>query len=459
MKRTLFSGFDVVATMDDAGRELKSGYVLVEGNRIVDLGEDAAGIMADEVVRGEGKVLLPGFVNTHHHFYQTLFRNVPGASDAKLFDWLVFLYERWKGVGEEAMRTASSIACAELLLSGATTTTDHCYLFPRDGGDVFSANIEGAQRTGIRYHPCRGSMSLSKKDGGLPPDSVVQTEAEILADCQRAIERWHDPEPLAMLRIALAPCSPFSVTADLMRQSVEMAEEYGVLLHTHLAETHDEEAFCQRMFGMRPVELMEDLSWLRDDVWFAHLVVLNEADIAKLAAAKVGLAHCPSSNMILGSGIAPVTEMKETGIKISFGVDGSASNDTSNMVREVRQAMLLQRVKYGADAMTAREALRMATIGGARVMHRDTEIGSIEPGKAADLIAFDMNELPFAGAHADPVAAIVHCAADRVDLSMVNGAWRVRDKQLVDETLLELIPRQNEISKRLTGSAADEHRT
>jgi len=453
MTRTLLKGFEVVATFDADARELKGGYVLLDGNRIIDVGLDAAGIEADTVVDGAGKVLLPGFVNTHHHFYQTLFRNVPGASDAKLFDWLVFLYERWKGLDEDAMRTASSIACAELLLSGTTTTTDHCYLFPRGGGDIFAANIEGARRTGIRYHPCRGSMSLSKKDGGLPPDSVVQTEDEILTDCLRAIERWHDPEPLAMLRIALAPCSPFSVTLDLMRQSVVMAEAHEVLLHTHLAETHDEEAYCIERFGKRPVDLMEDLGWLRDDAWFAHMVVLNDADIAKLSAARVGMAHCPSSNMTLGSGIAPVTRLKTTGVNVGLAVDGSASNDTSNMVREVRQAMLLQRVAFGADAMTAREALAMATIGGARVLHREDEVGSIEVGKAADLIAFDLNDLAFAGAHADPVAAVVHCAADRVDLSIVDGAWRVRDGHLVDESLLDLIPEHNRISKRLTGAA------
>jgi 8-oxoguanine deaminase len=434
--RTLFADFDLVATMDAADREFAGGYVLVQGNRIVEVGEDPTGIEADQVVRGAGKVLLPGLVNTHHHLYQSLFRNVPGASDAKLFDWLVFLYERWKGLGEEAMRVAAAIACSELLLSGATTTSDHCYLYPRDGGNVLAADIEGAQRAGIRFHPCRGSMSLSKKDGGLPPDSVVQTEDEILTDCQRMIERYHDPEPFAMLRIALAPCSPFSVTADLM----------------HLAETVDEEAYCLRRSGMRPVDLMEDLGWLRDDVWFAHLVVLDAADVAKLSAAKVGMAHCPSSNMTLGSGIAPVAEMKETGVKIGLAVDGSASNDTSNMIREVRQAMLLQRVRYGAHALSAREALRMATIGGAQVLHREDEIGSIEIGKAADLIAFDLNDIAFAGAHADPLAAIVHCAADRVDFAMVNGEWRVRDGRLVDESILDLIPIHNRFSKRLTGA-------
>jgi cytosine/adenosine deaminase-related metal-dependent hydrolase len=451
--RTLFSGFDVVATMDADGRELAGGYVLVKGNRIVDVGTDPTGIEADEVVRGSGKVLLPGFVNTHHHLYQSLFRNVPGAAESKLFDWLVFLYERWKGLGEDAMRVASTIANSEMLLSGATTTSDHCYLYPRDGGNILAADIEGARAAGIRFHPTRGSMSLSKKDGGLPPDSVVQTEDEILADCQRMIERYHDPEPFSMLRIAIAPCSPFSVTAGLMRESVALAEETGALLHTHLAETHDEEAYCVRRSGMRPVDLMEDLGWLRDDVWFAHMVVLSESDIAKLSAAKVGMAHCPSSNMTLGSGIAPVAELKDTDIKISIALDGSASNDTSNMVREVRQTMLLQRVKYGADALSAREALRMATMGGAEVLHREEEIGSIEIGKAADLIAFDLNDIAFAGAHADSVAAVVHCAADRVDFAMVNGEWRVRDGRLADESILELIPEHNRISKELTRGA------
>lgn len=450
--RTLFAGFDLVATMDPEARELRGGYVLVDGHRIADVGTDPTGIEADEVIRGDGKALLPGFVNTHHHLYQALFRNVPGASDAKLFDWLVFLYERWKHLDEEAMRVASAVACSELLLSGATTTTDHCYVFPAGGGPILDADIEGAREAGIRFHPCRGSMSLSKKDGGLPPDSVVQTEDAILRDCQRAIERHHDPEPLAMLRIALAPCSPFSVTNELMRQTVALAEEHGVLMHTHLAETHDEETYCIERFGMRPVDLMEDLGWLRDDVWFAHMVVLSDADIAKLSSARVGMAHCPSSNMTLGSGIAPVTALKTTDVKIGLAVDGSASNDTSNMIREVRQAMLLQRVANGADALTAREALHMATIGGARVMHREDEIGSIEPGKAADLIAFDMNDIAFAGAHADPLAALVHCAGDRVDFSMVHGEWRVRGGRLVNEAVYDLIPKHNAISRRLTQS-------
>jgi len=451
-QRTLFADFDCIVTMDAADREWVGGYVLVEGNRIVDVGQDPTGIDADEIVRGTGKILLPGMVNTHHHLYQSLFRNVPGASEAKLFDWLVFLYERWKRLREDAMRVAATVACSELLLSGATTTSDHCYLYPKGGGNILAADIEGAQTAGIRFHPCRGSMSLSKKDGGLPPDSVVQTEDEILRDCQRMIEQYHDPRPLSMLRIALAPCSPFSVTSDLMRESVRLADETGVLLHTHLAETHDEEAYCLRRSGRRPVDLMDELGWLRDDVWYAHLVVLNASDIAKLSSARVGMAHCPSSNMVLGSGIAPVADLHTTEINIGLGVDGSASNDTSNMIREVRQAMLLQRVKYGADALSARDVLRMATIGGARVLHREEEIGSIEAGKAADLIGFDLRDIAFAGAHSDPVAAIVHCAADRVDFSMVNGAWRVREGKLVDESILDLIPEHNRLSKELLGA-------
>lgn len=447
--RTLFRDFDLVATMDAAGREIPGGFVLVEGNRILRVGDDPAGVRADAVVHGQGKVLLPGFVNTHHHLYQSLFRCVPGAAESELFDWLVFLYKRWRGIDEEATRVSSAVASSELLLSGATTTSDHCYLFPRGGGAILDADIEGARMAGMRFHPCRGSMSLSEKDGGLPPDSVVQTEAEILADCRRAIETHHDPSPLAMVRVALAPCSPFSVTAELMHQSIALAEEYGVLLHTHLAETRDEETYCLERFGRRPVDLMEDLGWLRDDVWFAHLVVLSEADMAKLGRARVGMAHCPTSNMTLGSGIAPVAKMLESGVRIGLAVDGSASNDSSNMVREVRQTMLLQRVEYGAKALTARQALRMATMGGASVLKRENELGSIEPGKAADLIAFDLSDIAFAGA-ADPLAALVHCAADRVDFSMVNGEWRVRDGELVAADAPQWIARHNELARELT---------
>lgn len=449
MARTLFRNFDLVATMDGQRREIRGGSILVDGNVICAVSEGAAALDADRVIEGRGKILLPGFVNTHHHLYQTLFRNVPGASDRKLFDWLVFLYERWKGLDDEAVRISAAVGCSELLLSGATTTSDHFYLFPRGYPNIFDAEVEGGMMSGIRFHPCRGSMSLSKKDGGLPPDSVVQTEEEILRDCQRVIERYHDPNPLSMLRVALAPCSPFSVTADLMRESTRLAGEYNVLLHTHLAETEDEEEFCLQSFGARPVDYIQELGWLRDDAWFAHLVHVSEQDIAKLAGAECGLAHCPSSNMTLGSGIAPVAPMAKTAMRIGIGVDGSASNDTSSMIREVRQAMLLQRVRYGAESFSARDALYLATMGGARVLHREDEIGSIEVGKAADLITFDMSGIEYAGAQSDALAAIVHCGAEHVDTAMVNGEIRVREGRLVDESLYRLIPRHNEISLKL----------
>lgn len=449
MARTLFRNFDLVATMDGERREIRGGSILVDGNVISAVANGEAALDADRVIDGRGKILLPGFVNTHHHLYQTLFRNVPGASDRKLFDWLVFLYERWKGIDEEAVRVSAAIGCSELLLSGATTTSDHFYIFPHGYPKIFDAEVEGGMMSGIRFHPCRGSMSLSKKDGGLPPDSVVQTEDEIIRDCQRVIERYHDPCPFSMLRVALAPCSPFSVTSELMRESTRLADEYNVLLHTHLAETVDEEEFCLQSFGARPVDYVEELGWLRKDAWFAHLVHVSEQDIAKLAAAESGLAHCPSSNMTLGSGIAPVVPMGKTAMRIGIGVDGSASNDASSMIREVRQAMLLQRVRYGAESFSARDALYLATMGGARVLHREGEIGSIEVGKAADLITFDMSGIEFAGAQSDPLAAIVHCGAEHVDTAMVNGEIRVHEGRLVDESLYRLIPRHNEISLRL----------
>lgn len=451
MTTTLFRNFDLVATMDENRREIRGGSVLVDGKVISGVYDDQTKLDADRVIEGKGKILLPGFVNTHHHLYQTLFRSVPGAHDSKLFDWLVFLYPKWQNIDPEAVRISAAIGCAELLLSGATTTSDQFYLFPHAYPNIFEAEVEGGMMTGIRFHPCRGSMSLSKKDGGLPPDSVVQTEDEIIRDCQQVIERYHNPDPLSMIRIALAPCSPFSVTGDLMRKSTKLADEYGVLLHTHLAETLDEEKFCLKKFGARPVDYMEELGWLRKDTWFAHLVHVSEEDIAKLSDAKCGLAHCPSSNMALGSGIAPVVEMAATDMKAGIGVDGSASNDTSSMIREVRQTMLLQRVRYGAEYFSARDALYLATMGGAKVLHRQDEIGSLEVGKAADLITFDMGRIEYAGAQSDPLAAIVHCSAEHVDTAMVNGEIRVLEGRLVDESLYRLIPRHNEISLRLIG--------
>ncbi len=449
MGRILFRDVEVIATFDSEGRELRNAWLLVEGNRIAALGEgDPPSGPFDEVIDGRDRVMLPGMVNTHHHMYQTLFRAVPGAADKKLFDWLLFLYERWRGIDEEAVYVSTIVAGMELLLSGCTTTTDHLYLFPRGKERLIDVQIEAARELGIRFHPTRGSMSLSRKDGGLPPDDVVQTEEEILADSERLIREYHDPSFGAMLRIALAPCSPFSVTQKLMKQTAELARKHKVLLHTHLAETLDEEEFCRERFGVRPVDYLEELGWLEGDVWLAHMVHVNAAEIKRIAEAGVGVAHCPSSNMLLGSGIAPIVEMLEAGVRVGLAVDGSASNDHSNMIREARQAMLVARVRYGAEAMPARKALRMATVGGAQVLHRADEIGSLEPGKCADLSLWDISALEFSGA-ADPVAGLLHCGAQYADLVMVNGVILVRNAHLVNEKLYDYIPRHREIARKL----------
>ena len=449
MARILFRGVEVIATFDREGRELHGAWLLVEGNRIAALeeGEPPPGPF-DEVIDGRDRVMLPGMVNTHHHMYQTLFRAVPGAADKKLFDWLLFLYERWRGIDEEAVYISTIVAGMELLLSGCTTTTDHLYLFPRGRERLIDVEIEAARALGIRFHPTRGSMSLSRDEGGLPPRDVVQTEEEILADSERLIREYHDPSPGAMIRIALAPCSPFSVTPELMRETAELARRHGVLLHTHLAETADEEEFCREKFGMRPVDYLEELGWLEGDVWLAHMVHVNAEEIKRIAEAGVGVAHCPSSNMLLGSGIAPIVDMLRAGVKVGLAVDGSASNDHSNMIREARQAMLVARVRYGAEAMPARRALGMATVGGAAVLHREAEIGSLEPGKCADLSLWDISALEFSGA-ADPVAGLLHCGAQYADLVMVDGKILVRGGRLVDERLYDHLPRHRGIARRL----------
>ena len=449
MGRILFRDVEVIATFDREGRELRNAWLLVEGNRIAALGEGArpSGPF-DEVIDGRDRVMIPGMVNTHHHLYQTLFRAVPGAADRKLFDWLLFLYERWRGIDEEAVYVSTIIGCMELLLSGCTTTTDHLYLFPKGKERLIDVEIEAARELGIRFHPTRGSMSLSREEGGLPPKDVVQAEEEILADSERLIREYHDPSFGAMTRIALAPCSPFSVTPELMRKTAELARKYGVLLHTHLAETLDEERFCLERFGVRPVQYLEELGWLEGDVWLAHMVHVNADEVKRIAEAGVGVAHCPSSNMLLGSGAAPVVEMLEAGVKVGLAVDGSASNDHSNMIREARQAMLVSRMRYGAEAMPARRALRMATMGGAQVLHREAEIGSLEPGKCADLSLWDISRLEFSGA-ADPVAGLLHCGAQYAELVMVNGEVLVRGGRLVNEKLYDYIARHREIARRL----------
>lgn len=447
--RKLLKNIDLLATFGSAG-EIRDGAILIEDNVITHVGrtQELEDFEADEVIDLSGRVALPGFVNTHHHFYQTLFRNVKEVQSVKLFDWLVHLYNRWKHIDEAAVASSTKVAIYEMMKTGVTTTTDMFYLFPHGKDELFDVEIEAAVETGVRFHPTRGGMSLSKKNGGLPPDEVVEPDERILRESERVVKRYHDPKKYSMLRIALAPCSPFSVTPQLMRDTLELANQYDVLLHTHLAETRDEEKFCLEKFGKSPVDYMEELGWLNPSVWFAHLVWLNEEDIRKLAKNDVGMAHCPVSNMRLGSGIAPVYEMKKR-IRIGLAVDGSASNDTNNMLAEIRTAMLLQRVKYGADAMTPREALEMATLGGAKVLRMDDYIGKIEEGYAADVVAFKLDTLEMAGCLDDPLAAIVMCDAKSADFVMINGVVKIENGEFVDVDLRELISKQNDISKSI----------
>jgi cytosine/adenosine deaminase-related metal-dependent hydrolase len=432
-------------------QELENAYVVVDDNIITAIGTGAPVLdtPADRTISGARMLMMPGFVNTHHHLYQTLFRNVPQVEHAKLFDWLTFLYEHWKYIDEEAVYTSAQVGICEMLKTGVTTTSDHLYLYPYGNNAIIDAEIRAARDVGVRFHPTRGSMSLSRKDGGLPPDSVVQTDEEILAESERIIHQYHDRGRYPMTRIALAPCSPFSVTTNLMKQTAVLAEREDVLLHTHLAETQDEEGFCLQTFGFRPVDYMEEVGWLTPRSWFAHIVWASDADIRKLSDHECGMAHCPASNMRLGSGIAPVAVMKQTNMRIGIGVDGSSSNDTNSFIGEVRLATLLQRVKYGAGALTSREALAMASMGGARVLRMDSDIGSIEVGKAADLIMWDLDTLEFAGGLHDPFTAPVMCDAKQVSFNMVNGRVLIENGQFTNIDVRALVARQNTIAANL----------
>ncbi len=413
-------------------------------------------LTADVVLDLKDHVVLPGLVNTHHHFYQTLTRAVVGAQNANLFDWLKTLYPIWALLTPEAMRVSTQLALAELARSGCTTASDHHYIFPN--GCTLDDQIIAARAVGLRLHASRGSMSLGESAGGLPPDHVVENEDFILRDSMRLIETFHDPKPGAMTRVVLAPCSPFSVTPDLMRESAKLARAFGVMLHTHLAETKDEEDFCLAQFGKHPVALMEDLGWLGKDVWFAHAVHVNDLEIAQFATCGCGAAHCPSSNMRLASGIAPLRKYLTAGVNVGLGVDGSASNDGSSLLLEARQAMLLSRLElaeqqrrhepFNATQLTAREALEVATIGGAKVLGRD-DIGSLEVGKRADFFAVNLNRLEFAGAWHDPVAAIVFCATPKVDLTVVEGRIIVQDGELLTLETGNLIERHNRLARAL----------
>jgi cytosine/adenosine deaminase-related metal-dependent hydrolase len=454
MSTLLVRHAQVLATMDDGGTEIIDGGLYVVDGFIEQVGSTAElPDTADEIVDLSGHVVLPGLINTHHHFYQTLTRAVPGAQDVGLFDWLRTLYPIWARLTPDDVRISTQLALSELALSGCTTSSDHQYLFPN--GSSLDDQVEGAAAVGLRFHAARGSMSLGESDGGLPPDSVVEDKETILLDTERVIKKFHDPAPGAMTRVVVAPCSPFSVTADLMRESADLARRYGVHLHTHVAETQDEEQFCIETFGRRPVELMEDLGWIGSDVWYAHGIYINDAEIGRLAETGTGVAHCPSSNMRLASGIAPVRRYLASDVRLGLGVDGSASNDGSHLIGEARQAMLLARLAAapsieGGRLLTAREALRIATRGSAAVLGRD-DVGSLEPGKAADFIAISLDRLEYAGALHDPVAAVLFVAPTGVDHNYVHGEPVVKNGELVGVDLPSLIEKHNRAAARLVG--------
>ncbi len=458
MTTLLVRNATILVTMDDRRREIPEGGFFVRDGFIEKVGPTAElPTSADEVLDLSGHIVLPGLVNTHHHFYQTLTRAVPAAQDANLFNWLKTLYPIWARMRPEDIRISTQTALLELGLSGCTTASDHLYLFPN--GSRLDDEILAAREVGLRLHASRGSMSLGESKGGLPPDSVVEDEDAILRDSQRLIETYHDPNPGAMTQIVLAPCSPFSVTGELMRQSASLAREYGVQLHTHLAETQDEEVFCEQKFGYRPVPYMEILNWTGDDVWFAHSVYMSEDEMQRLGQAHCGAAHCPSSNMRLASGIAPVQDMLRHGMHVGLGVDGSASNDGSHLLEETRQAMLVARLRAGLRGaslsgteapalMTARQALELGTRGGAAVLGR-TDIGSLEPGKCADFFAIRLDRLGYAGALHDPVAAVVFCAPVNVDYTVVGGKCIVRQGQVTTVDVHQVVEQHNRAARRL----------
>ncbi|MBI4934760.1 MAG: 8-oxoguanine deaminase [Actinobacteria bacterium] len=439
-----------VATVDAQRRELAGGWVAVTGGLI-----DAVGAAADpapeaaEVIDAAECLVTPGLVNTHHHIYQNLTRAYPLMTDKPLFGWLQSLYPLWRAIDEESVYASAFVGLAELALSGCTTSTDHLYLHPRGAGDLLSAEIAAARELGMRFHPTRGSMSLSEKDGGLPPDDVVADDDEILAASELAVQRHHDRNHGAMVRIALAPCSPFSVTEELMVRSAELAERLDVRLHTHFAENAEDDEFSLARFGCRPMEYLERTGWCTDRTWVAHCVMPNHDEVHRLGAAGIGVAHCPSSNLILSSGISPIVPMRAAGVKVGLGVDGSSSADSASMWLEARSAMMLAKLRDGAHAGTARMALEIATLGGAGCLGREGEIGVIAPGAVADLAVWKLDGPIFAGAIADPVEAWLRCGPTAAWHTVVNGRFVVRDGQLVHPDLPHVLRSHAQHARRI----------
>lgn len=450
MTRLLIHGCEVVVTMDDAGTEIVGGSVLVEDGVVSWVGSGEPPAEPDERLDGRGTVALPGLVNCHHHLYQSLTR--VRAQGEGLFGWLVELYPVWAGLDAGWQRAASRVALAQLALSGCSTTTDHHYVFPEGAGDFLEVEIEVAQELGLRFHPCRGSMDLGESAGGLPPDRVCESTEEALARSEEAVKRFHDPAPGSMLRIALAPCSPFSVTERLMRETADLARRLGVRLHTHLAETLDEERFCLERFGKRPAELMDAWGWLGEDVWFAHCVHLSDRDVVRLGETGTGVSWCPTSNLRLGAGIAPGRELILAGARVGLGTDGSASNEVAGLFEEVHQALLVSRAEGPERGLSAREALRVATRGGAAVLGRD-DVGSLEPGKRADVGLFAVDGLAYAGGGTDPVASLVFAGAERVRHLLVEGRRVVSDGRLVTADEGEIAREGHRVARAIAEAA------
>ncbi|MEO3416346.1 8-oxoguanine deaminase [Roseovarius sp. CAU 1744] len=442
MEEVLIRGASHILTMDDDRSELRDADIRIGDGVIREIGRNLE--TTGQVVQARGCVVTPGLVNTHHHLYQTLTRAVPGGQDALLFGWLRTLYPIWARFGPEEMRISATIGLAELALSGCSLSSDHLYLFPN--GARLDDTIEAAVEIGLRFHPTRGAMSIGESDGGLPPDVLVEQEPAILEDCIRVIDRFHDPAEGSMCRVGVAPCSPFSVSRELMRDAALLARDKGVMMHTHLAENDEDITYSEENFGCRPGQYAEDLGWTGDDVWHAHCVKLDTHEIDLFSKSRTGVAHCPCSNCRLGSGIAPVRQMRDAGVPVGLGVDGSASNDTGNLMLEARQAMLLQRVARGADAMSAREALEIATRGGADVLGRP-DCGRLAPGKRADIALWDAGGVDSAGSW-DP-AALLLAGPSKVRDLFVEGRQVVRDGYVITIDLPAKIAQQNKLVERL----------
>jgi cytosine/adenosine deaminase-related metal-dependent hydrolase len=446
----LVTGAELVATVDDERRELAGGWVAVTGGVVSALGGPAdPPPAAARTLDATGCLVTPGLVNTHHHLYQNLTRAYAPALRGSLFDWLTTLYPLWTRLDEEAAHVSAYVGLVELALGGCTTSTDHLYVFPRGAGDLISAEVAAARELGMRFHPTRGSMSLSVKDGGLPPDEVVQDEDEILADSERLVGLHHDPAPTAMVQVALAPCSPFSVTPRLMAATAELAGRLGVRLHTHLAEDRDEDTFCLERFGLRPVDYLESVGWATDRTWVAHCVWPSADEVARLGRWGVGVAHCPSSNMILGAGLAPVAELRAAGVPVGLGCDGSASADSASLWLEARTAMLQGKLRQGPGAMSARDALEIATRGGAAVLGRAGSLGQLSVGACGDLAVWPLTGVPWAGALTDPVEAWLRCGPTAARHTVVAGVPVVLDGQPTHPALDEMLTRHRTLASRL----------